>query len=179
MECCVLENGLYAIRHTVRHAGRAPVPMAGLSFGHGPMIGQILGLMFGLLLALAALLASPRAAFAQYDSQGRYVPSPMGKPSDPYRSYVPGYTGKPGGTKGLSTTPPAYQIKPAQAPAAIPMPKPATPIAPLMPMIHPTLEQCQAGWSKDFAMPRVRFNRACNVILREHRKQVEGVSAKP
>ena len=66
-------------------------------------------------VALAALIVvATTPARAEYDANGRYVPSPMGKPSDPYRSYVPGYTGKPGGTKRPSTIPQAYELKPPQ-----------------------------------------------------------------
>jgi len=50
--------------------------------------------------ALAALIAVEGPALAQYDRDGRYVPSPMGVPQDPYARPIPMYPGTPGGAAG-------------------------------------------------------------------------------
>lgn len=113
--------------------------------------------------AVIALHLAP-AANAQYDSSGRYVPSPMGKPSDPYRSSVPGYTGTPGGTKRFAPTPRGFQVQPLKIPPFTPRQDRQTTTAPL-PAVYPTRADCKAGWSRDSALPKVRFARACRFML--------------
>ena len=121
--------------------------------------------------AATLLLASLNSAtaHAEYDSQGRYVPSPMGRPSDPYRSYVPGYTGKPaepgkpGEPKRFAPTPRAMQVPlPKIAPFDARQPRPAT--AEPLPLVQPTPAQCKAGWSRATAISRSRFTRACRAM---------------
>ena len=53
---------------------------------------------------LAALIAIESSALAQYDRNGRYVPSPMGVPQDPYARPIPMYPGTPGGAVGTPIT---------------------------------------------------------------------------
>ena len=114
-----------------------------------------------LILVLAAALAG--GAHAQYDSQGRYVPSPMGLPADPYRSTVPGYPGTPGGSKRFAPPSRGQQIAPPTiAPFDARLERPAS-TAPLS-VIYPTRAQCEAGWSRDSGIPKARFARACKAL---------------
>ncbi len=114
-----------------------------------------------LTLLLAAAMAS--GALAQYDSQGRYVPSPMGQPGDPYRSTVPGYPGTPGGSKRLAPPSRGQQIEtPNIAPFDARLERPSS-TAPLS-VIYPTRAQCEAGWSRDSGIPKTRFARACKAM---------------
>ena len=52
--------------------------------------------------ALAALIAVEGSALAQYDRDGRYVPSPRGVPQDPYARPIPMYPGTPGSARKRS-----------------------------------------------------------------------------
>ena len=54
---------------------------------------------------LAALIAVEGSASAQYDRDGRYVPSPRGVPQDPYARPIPMYPGTPGGAVGTPIRP--------------------------------------------------------------------------
>lgn len=121
-----------------------------------------------LALALLTLLAAP-AAHAQYDRDGRYVPSPMGRPSDPYRSYIPGYTGKPGDAKRIAPTPRAFRTEPPlpnlprfEAAPGSQRTRPSS--SQPLPVVYPTRAQCAAGWSRDVNIPRARFARACRAL---------------
>lgn len=118
-----------------------------------------------IVCAAVALLLSVGAtsAHAQYDRDGRYVPSPMGKPADPARTYVPGYTGKPGGSKGLAPLPRIQQVQPLKVSPYDARQKPRTYTEPL-PVAYPTEGQCKAGWSRKFAIPRSRYTRACRAM---------------
>ncbi|MEQ1673306.1 MAG: hypothetical protein ABL893_20855 [Hyphomicrobium sp.] len=111
-------------------------------------------------LCAAIMLMGPHAANAEYDAQGRYVPSPMGVPADPYRSYVPGYTGKPGGTKRFAPTPRGFQVQPPKIQPFDGRLQPRNSAAPL-PAVYPTRAQCRAGWSRGTGIPRARFKTAC------------------
>lgn len=63
-------------------------------------------------LALAAVIAVEGSALAQYDRDGRYVPSPMGVPQDPYAAPIPMYPGTPGGAVGTPALPRAAFLRP-------------------------------------------------------------------
>ncbi len=111
-------------------------------------------------------LASP--ARAQYDRDGKYVPSPMGVPADPYAKPIPNYSGKPGAGIGTPVWP---RIEPYQQPNAL-APRPQVPITRRPSNSLPVkldAEQCEEGWSKSTPIPRVEFNRRCRVILRKKR----------
>lgn len=123
------------------------------------------GIARTVLPAVVIGFAASLPAQAQYDSQGRYVPSPMGKPADPYRSYVPLYTGKPGGTKRQSTTPPAYELKPQPLPSFERPIKRRTYGTPSQRPV-PTLARCRAGWSKDTGLTPAHFKRLCKALYR-------------
>lgn len=113
-------------------------------------------------LALAALVTATPVA-AQYDRDGRYVPSPMGVPQDPYARPVPGSSGSPG-ARGEPIWP--RGAKPPPAETFRPAPPPTTPVpygSQLPPVI--TLEQCKDGWSAATNVPKADFNRRCKGIL--------------
>lgn len=122
-------------------------------------------------LPLAALIAAALAAtpaLAQYDRDGRYVPSPMGVPQDPYARPVPGSSGSPGATgepiwpRGAKP-PPAQTFRPA-TPQTTPVPYGSQ----LPPVV--TVEQCKDGWSASTNVPRADFNRRCKGILARAKK---------
>lgn len=117
-----------------------------------------------LCTALALLSFGAAPAQAQYDREGRYVPSPMGKPADPSRTYVPGYTGTPGGTKGYAPLPRIKEVQPLKVPQYDPRQTPRTYYTEPLPATFPTEEQCRAGWSREFAIPRSRYTRACRAM---------------
>ncbi len=122
----------------------------------------ILTLAMVLSLNVPLLLAGAHSASAEYDANGRYVPSPMGKPSDPYRSYVPGYTGTPGAPKRFAPTPRAFRVEPPlpNLKRFEDAPERRINTAPL-PVVYPTAAQCKTGWSRALAIPRTRFTKAC------------------
>lgn len=123
------------------------------------------GFAASVLTAAAALVAGQ--AVAQYDRDGRYVPSPLGIPADPYARPIPNYSGKPGDAKGTPIWPRGTPSDPAPAmlprppaptsrlPGALPQPVTVLPL---------TIEQCDEGWSSALKIPRVEFNRRCRVI---------------
>lgn len=119
-------------------------------------------------LAAAALLAVASPALAQYDRDGKYVPSPMGVPADPYAKPIPNYSGKPGAGIGTPVWP---RVQPYQQPNAL-APRPEVPITrrPSNTLPVPiSVDECEEGWSKSTRVPRVEFNRRCRVILRQKR----------
>ena len=73
-----------------------------------------------LLIVAVAILVAATPAFAQYDRDGRYIPSPNGIPSDPTARPIPMYSGTPGAAIGTPITPRA-EITP---PPALPQPTP-------------------------------------------------------
>jgi len=125
------------------------------------------------ILAFAVVLAGG-PALGQYDRDGRYVPSPMGVPADPYARVVPMYPGSPGRVIGTPNPPPAppklrvpeFGTRPV-APA--PVESGARTFVPL------SLAQCDEGWSKSLGVPRVEFNRRCRRMrfLEQQKKDAE------
>ncbi|MEQ1714345.1 MAG: hypothetical protein ABL908_23505 [Hyphomicrobium sp.] len=118
------------------------------------------------VIALIALATTAVPGLAQYDRDGKYVPSPMGVPADPYAKPIPNYSGKPGAVIG---TPSGPRIAPYQQPNAL-APRPEVPITRRPSNTLPvalTVEQCEDGWSNSTRIPRVEFNRRCRVILRK------------
>lgn len=115
----------------------------------------------------ATLLCAPITASAQYDREGRYVPSPMGVPADPYARPIPGYSGKPGAARGTPAWPRAYDLKPSPPPRIrreaerVYVPPSSLPKA----IVQISKKQCREGWSPDTDVPRVLFNRRCRVLL--------------
>src|SRR5262245_52387354 len=74
----------------------------------------------------AVLAAAAGPGMAQYDRDGRYVPSPMGVPADPFARPIPLHPGTPGQAVGT----------PIWLRGAIP---PPTPRAVLTPRVEPTV----------------------------------------
>lgn len=115
------------------------------------------------LLTLCVGLSAGDAA-AQYDRDGRYVPSPNGIPQDPTRSTVPGYSGTPGGTLGTPNLPRSMN---PPVPSVAPLKKPERYEVPLgQRVIRLTLEQCDDGWSKQLRVTPTEFRRRCAAIRR-------------
>ena len=117
------------------------------------------------------LLAGSYAGEAQYDRDGRYVPSPMGKPADPYARPIPLYPGTPGEAIGTPIWPrdPQLRLPPVTTERPDTSPSVNSSGARVVPL---TLEQCDAGWSADLGLPRVQFNRRCKrmrFLEKQHR----------
>ncbi len=113
-----------------------------------------------------AVIAAAGPAHAQYDRDGRYVPSPMGVPRDPYAAPVPTYPGTPGGTTGTPIWPRGTQPSPPpkvleQRPMDVP-PSAAVPTG-IVPL---SLEQCDEGWSKSTHVTPVEFRRRCALLIK-------------
>jgi hypothetical protein len=105
-------------------------------------------------LLLAVLLARP--ALAQYDRDGRYVPSPMGVPSDPNARAIPLYPGTPGaatGTEPQRAPPPVPQLAPMRGREAEALPPPR--------IIALSAERCRQGWSRASGLPKRVFEARC------------------
>ncbi len=113
-----------------------------------------------LLMVVATMMAAADPGLAQYDRNGRYVPSPMGVPADPYARVVPNYSGTPGRVTGTPVSPPPPE--PLKVPPLTTQrldPAAGTYSAPLVPL---TADQCKEGWSVETNIPRVEFNRRCS-----------------
>jgi hypothetical protein len=112
-------------------------------------------------ILLLALLAGLGPVQAQYDRDGRYVPSPNGIPSDPNARPIPMYPGTPGeaiGTPSLPRMPtitqPSYQT-------------PRFPDARARPSGRVTLtpKRCRDGWSAATGIAPKEFERRCKKVL--------------
>lgn len=122
-----------------------------------------------LIVAAAVSVAVLTPASAQYDREGRYVPSPMGVPADPYARPVPMYPGTPGGAAGEPILPRGSMPAPA-APSHIP---PRTYTEPMRPTFVPlTLAQCGEGWSRKLLVPPTEFRRRC-ASMRRYQEELE------
>lgn len=117
-----------------------------------------------LALSYVALLAAGAdPVSAQYDRDGRYVPSPMGVPADPYARPIPNYSGKPGAAKGTPIWPRGTPSDPP--PAMLPRVEvPVTRSTRNLPVVLDA-EICREGWSSATGYARVEFNRRCRRIL--------------
>jgi len=112
-----------------------------------------------LVVVAVIVMAAAGPSSAQYDRSGRYVPSPMGVPADPYARVVPSYPGTPGRVTGTPVSPPPPE--PLKVPPLTTRrldPTAGTYSAPLVPL---TADQCKLGWSVETNIPRVEFNRRC------------------
>jgi hypothetical protein len=125
--------------------------------------------------ALAVLIAGSSAAVAQYDRDGRYVPSPMGVPADPYARVVPGYAGTPGRVRGTPIPPPAPPKLRVPEFGSRPAVSTGIPEAGARTFVPLTLALCDEGWSKELGVPRVEFNRRCKRMrfLEQQKKDAE------
>jgi hypothetical protein len=101
-------------------------------------------------------------AVAEYDRDGRYVPSPLGIPADPYARPIPNYSGKPGDNKGT----PIWPRGTPSAPLPTMLPRTEAPVNryPSRLPVALTPEQCADGWSKSLGLTKVEFNRVCRRV---------------
>lgn len=122
------------------------------------------------VVAVAWLGGATVSAVAQYDRDGRYVPSPMGKPADPYARPVPMYPGSPGGAVGTPDLPRSAYPEPAR-----PAPRsPRITTEPLPPTFVPlSLEQCRDGWSRKTMVTPTEFRRRCALLVKRQEKLEE------
>ena len=119
------------------------------------------------LLGVAALVAAAGGLRAQYDKDGRYVPSPNGVPSDPYAQPIPVYPGTPGqaiGTPSLprAALPPPQTVAPLATPPVRTYPGESLPRPRLEPL---TAAHCRAGWHASSGLSQRQFNRRCDALL--------------
>lgn len=123
-----------------------------------------LAVLAGTLMSLAA-----GGAAAQYDKDGRYVPSPGGVPTDPYARPIPNYPGNPGGAIGTPIWPRGPELpappKVLQQPRTSPGIIYSTPVVPL------SVEQCDQGWAKSTHLTPVEFRRRCTLLKRKRARQ--------
>ena len=119
---------------------------------------------------LAALIAVEGSALAQYDRDGRYVPSPRGVPQDPYARPIPMYPGTPGGAVGTPIRPRGAIPEPRVVP---PLPRDIPQTSPLYPRFVPlSLEQCGMPWSRATKLTPTEFRRRCASMLK-HQEQLK------
>jgi hypothetical protein len=105
-------------------------------------------------------LAAAAPADAQYDREGRYVPSPMGVPQDPTARPIPNYPGTPGGAIGTPWEPPlapSPPLAPMRPRVGSPPPSGSAPIS---------TARCESGWSPKFRMSKAEFEARCRKLLR-------------
>lgn len=110
------------------------------------------------IVAIAAILAGA-PAHAQYDRDGRYVPSPMGVPADPYARTVPLYPGTPGGAIGTPIWPRGTQQPPITSTTPqlnSPQTRPSNGLS-----VQRRLAACDRGWSEATGLSRKGFEKRC------------------
>lgn len=122
-----------------------------------------------IVLAISALVCvtlGAMPAMAQYDRDGRYVPSPMGRPTDPFARPIPNYSGTPGAAIGepilprgaIGTSPPVVLL---------PRPPLRTEYRSIeAPPVALTKTQCGEPWSRATRMIPSEFKRRCSLIMR-------------
>ena len=125
-----------------------------------------------MVVAVAALAAITVGASAQYDRDGRYVPSPGGIPRDPYAQPIPGYSGTPGAAIGTPNLPRYLEGQSSPPRSTFPSRRPVEPSI-VYPSSRPlSLEQCRDGWSQSTRVTKVEFRRRCALMERaEERKR--------
>jgi hypothetical protein len=119
---------------------------------------------------LAALIAVEGSALAQYDRDGRYVPSPMGLPQDPYARPIPMSPGTPGGAAGTPIWPRGAI---PETPVVPPLRRDIPQTPPLYPKFVPlTLAQWGELWSRATKLTPTEFRRRCASMLR-HQEELK------
>jgi len=112
----------------------------------------------------AAVMASAVPASAQYDRDGRYVPSPMGIPTDPDARIIQGYPGTPtpGGAVGAPTVPRDHEprLAPMKPRVGVDNTVLTTRTVPL------NKKRCSEGWSKKLGITSAEFEIRCAKINR-------------
>ena len=119
---------------------------------------------------LAALIAVEGPVWAQYDRDGRYVPSPRGVPQDPLARPIPMYPGTPGGAVGTPIWPRGAIPK---TPVVPPLQRdiPQTP-ALYQRFVPLSLAQCGTPWSRATKLTPTEFRRRCASMLR-HQEELK------
>ena len=122
------------------------------------------------LVCLITAVIGAGAASAQYDRDGRYVPSPNGIPTDPNARPIPMDSGTPGGAIGTPSLP--RSMFPS-APVVPRLPEPERYSSPVMsravvPLSH---KQCDDGWNKTTRLTPVEFRRRCALMRRARQTQ--------
>lgn len=112
----------------------------------------------GLVLVSVLLLAGASSVMAQYDKDGRYVPSPNGVPADPNARVVPGYSGAPGATANGTPAWPRGQIPTAPT---VTLPSARSPSVFATPPVALTARMCREGWTRKSGLARRIFERRC------------------
>lgn len=121
-------------------------------------------------LAVVALVVGLLPAAAQYDRDGRYVPSPNGVPADPYARPVPLHPGTPGGAVGEPVGPRVLPVPPVAPLARPPVTSPERGAwVPREKPVAMTLERCRSGWSKATRLTPTEFRRRCRLLLKKDR----------
>ena len=124
---------------------------------------------------LAALVAVEGSASAQYDRDGRYVPSPRGIPQDPYARPIPMYPGTPGGAVGTPIRPRGAVPEPLVVPPLRESPQ----TSPLSPRFVPlSLAQCETPWSRATRLTPTEFRRRCASMLKHQEELKRGARPK-
>lgn len=154
------------------HKAKRPRTFCAVGLGFRHAIANIKGMSnarkrhCAFALAVTALFAAAGPAAAQYDRDGRYVPSPLGVPADPYARPIPLSSGKPGVQKGTPSLPRAYEPQPPPPPAAV-LPRPR-----LSPGFTNTLPlrferaRCDEVWTKSTGLTPSAFKRRCAALRR-------------
>ncbi|MBV1694678.1 MAG: hypothetical protein KGP27_09485 [Hyphomicrobiales bacterium] len=116
---------------------------------------------------LLILLLGLGVASAQYDRDGRYVPSPNGIPADPNARLIPLYPGTPGQAIGTPLPP---RMDPVPRPPAM-TPRIDTPPSNSYwrSQVRIDRARCRAGWSRATGLSRIEFRRRCSLVLRGDR----------
>ncbi len=115
------------------------------------------------LTFMATAVALP--ATAQYDRDGRYVPSPMGVPTDPHARIIQGYPGTPtpGGAVGAPVVPRDHTpgLAPMKPRVGVEESVLTTRTVPL------NKKRCAAGWNKKLGITSAEFEIRCAKINRD------------
>jgi hypothetical protein len=107
-------------------------------------------------------LASTLPAAAQYDRDGRYVPSPMGVPTDPYARPVPLSSGTPG-SKGEPIWPRGMTPEPSRGSNARPVERvtPHDTQSARARAFYRAFKVCSNQWKASSGISRAEHNRRC------------------
>ena len=119
------------------------------------------------MTTVLAIAVPAGPCLAQYDADGRYVPSPGGIPADPYARPIPLYPGTPGAAIGTPIWPRGTQNPPTTTMTPR-LPQSVTPPA-ARPLIPLAIQQCRDGWTAKLHIPKVEFNRRCHLLLSRER----------
>jgi hypothetical protein len=116
-------------------------------------------------LLLAWLVATATPSLAQYDRDGRYVPSPNGVPLDPNAQLIPLYPGTPllPGQSGATLGTPRALNPPAAMPQALP-PRLAEPSGSGSGLARFRRIRCADGWTARTGVSRMAFTRWCRPL---------------